>query len=193
MFNYRQSNVIEKNTFVDEFEMNATPTETTKQAEVSSEEKAFNSRIADNFDRIMHYDTYNRTDAVKERNQTVSGFVSGVNYDTKPSSTTMQFERMNRAEIYQDYRAESSYQTQTKVRATAKIAVVVLALIVALLSALVILNTSLLKNMNGVIDGKLTEVEALQEEYSALKDELSEISSDETIIDKAKDFGMVEG
>ena len=193
MFNYRQSNVIEKNTFVDEFEMNATTTETTKQAEVSSEEKAFNSRIADNFDRIMHYDTYNRTDAVKERNQTVSGFVSGVNYDTKPSSTTMQFERMNRAEIYQDYRAEASYQTQTKVRATAKIAVAVLALIVAILSALVILNTSLLKNMNGVIDGKLTEIEALQEEYSALKDELSEISSDETIIDKAKDFGMVEG
>ena len=192
MFNYRQSNVIEKNTFVDEFEVQAT-TEAPAKVEVSSEERSFNSRIADNFDRIMHYDTYNKTDAVKERAQTVSGFVSGVNYDATPSSTTMQFERMNRAEIYQDYRAESSYQTQTKVRATAKLAVVVLALIVALLSALVILNTSLLKNMNGVIDGKLSEVEALQEEYDALQEELSDVSSDETIIDKAEDIGMVKG
>ena len=192
MFNYRQSNVIEKNTFIDEFEMQST-IEAPAQAEVSSEEKAFNSRISDNFDRIMHYDTYNRTDAVKERNQTVSGFVSGVNYDATPSSTTMQFERMNRAEIYQDYRAESSYATQTKVRATAKLAVVVLALIVALLSALVIFNTSLLNNMNGVIDGKLSEVQALQEEYDALREELYEVSNDETIIEKAKDLGMVEG
>lgn len=192
MFNYRQSNVIEKNTFIDEFEMQST-IEAPAQAEVSSEEKAFNSKISDNFDRIMHYDTYNRTDAVKERNQTVSGFVSGVNYDATPSSTTMQFERMNRAEIYQDYRAESSYATQTKVRATAKLAVVVLALIVALLSALVIFNTSLLNNMNGVIDGKLSEVKTLQREYDALREELYEVSNDETIIDKAKDLGMVEG
>ncbi len=192
MFNYRQSNVIEKNTFVDEFEMQST-IEAPAQAEVSSEEKAFNSRISDNFDRIMHYDTYNRTDAVKERNQTISGFVSGVNYDATPSSTTMQFERMNRAEIYQDYRAESTYGSQTKVRATAKLAVVVLALIVALLSALVIFNTSLLNNMNGVIDGKLSEVQALQEEYDALREELYEVSNDETIIEKAKDLGMVEG
>ena len=115
MFNYRQSNVIEKNTFVDEFEIE-TKGETSVR-EVSSEEKAFNSRISDNFDRIIHYDTYNRTDAVRERNQTVSSFVQGVNYDATPSATTMQFENLSRAEIYQDYRAESNYATETRVRA----------------------------------------------------------------------------
>lgn len=192
MFNYRQSNVIEKNTFVDEFEVE-TKVETATKTEVSSEEAAFNSRIADNFDRIMHFEAYTGTNAVKERNQTVSSFVSGVDVDATPSSTTMQFENMNRAEIYQDYRVEGGYQTKTKVRASAKLAVAVLAIIVALLSVLVILNTSLLKNLNGVIDGKLSEVSKLQSEYQSLQSELDEISSDETIIDKAKEIGMVEG
>ena len=52
MFNYRQSNVIERNSFADEFEteMVATPNVETV---VETEEKAFNSRIKDNFDRIM--------------------------------------------------------------------------------------------------------------------------------------------
>lgn len=192
MFNYRQSNVIEKNTFADEFEVE-TQSQTAVKTEVSTEEKAFNSRIKDNFDRIIHYDAYDRTSNVKELNQTVSGFVSGVNYDATPSSTTMQFEKMNRAEIYQDYRAEDCYATKTKVRASAKLAVAVLAIIVALLSILVVLNTSLLKNMNGVIDGKLAEVETLQQEYDALQKELNEISSDEIIIDKAEEIGMVKG
>ncbi|MBQ3235724.1 MAG: hypothetical protein IJA97_06165 [Clostridia bacterium] len=192
MFNYRQSNVIEKNTFVDEFEVQAAA-ETSVKTEVSSEEKAFNSRISDNFDRIMHYDTYNRTDSVKERNQTVSSFVAGVNLDATPSSTTMQFENLNRAEIYQDYRVENGYSTKTKVRSSAKLVVAMLAILVAILSVLVILNTSLLKNMNGVIDGKLAEVNALQEEYTSLQEELKDVSSDEVIIEKAKEIGMVEG
>ena len=192
MFNYRQSNVIEKNTFVDEFEVQS-QVETKVATEAQSEEKAFNSKISDNFDRIMHYDAYDRTNAVKERNQTVSSFVAGVNYDATPSSTTMQFEKLSKAEIQQDYREESNYSTQTKVRLSAKVAVIAMALIVALLSLLLVLNTSLLKNLNGVIGGKTYEIQLLQEEYNSLQKELNEISSDEVIIDKAEDIGMVKG
>ncbi len=188
MFNYRQSNVIEKNTFVDEFESQTQSSVQTR--EISSEEKEFNARIADNFDRIINYDSYTRTDAIKEREQTVNSFVTGVNYETSPSSTTMQYKNMPKAEIYQDYRVETGYYTHTKVRPSAKIAVVVLTLIVALLSALVVLNTALLGNMNEVIGNRLSEVERLEAEYESLSQELLDVSSDEAIIDAATEIGM---
>ena len=188
MFNYRQSNVIEKNTFVDEFE--AQTQNDLQTREISNEEKEFNARIADNFDRIINYDSYTRTDAIKEREQTVNAFVTGFNYESSPSSTTMQYKNMPKAEIYQDYRVESNYYTQTKVRPSAKIAVLVLTLIVALLSALVVLNTALLGNMNEVIGSRLSEVERLEEEYALLNQELLEVSSDEAIIDSATEIGM---
>ena len=188
MFNYRQSNVIEKNTFSDEFEVATSSVEQTSN--VSSEEREFNSKIADNFDRIINYDAYARQDAVKEREDVVNSFVNGVNYGISPSSTTMQYKDMAKAEIYQDYRAEASYYTQTKVRTSAKLAVVILTLLVAVLSVLVVLNTSLLSNMNLLIGSRLSEVERLEEEYASLIDELGEVSSDQSIIDAATEIGM---
>ena len=188
MLNYRQSNVIERNTFVDDFEIeNAKVENTTFQ---TTEEKAFNSKIADNFDRIIHYDSYNKTDAVKERANTVQSFVSGVDYDVRPSSTTMQYKDMPKAEIYQDYRVEANYFAQTKVRPRAKIAVAMLTLIVLVLSVLVVLNTTMLGNLNSIVDGKLSEIESLTQEQLSLEDALNDVSSDQTIIDKALEIGM---
>ncbi len=195
MFNYKQSNVIERNSFVDEFEVNNevnTQVNTLQNANVSDEAREFNSKIADNFDRIINYDAYNRTDAVKETQQTVNTFINGYNYDASPSSTTMQFENMPKAEIYQDYRVDTGYATTTKVRTSAKVAVVILSLIIVMLSALVVFNTSLLKNMNNSIDGKLSELQALEEEYTLLQGELNDVSNDQVIIDKAQnDYGMI--
>ncbi|MBE5744501.1 MAG: hypothetical protein E7358_07350 [Clostridiales bacterium] len=195
MFNYKESNVIERNSFVDEFEVNNevnTQVNTLPNANVTEEAREFNSRIADNFDRIINYDAYTRTDGVKETQQTVNSFVNGYNYDANPSSTTMQFENMPRAEIYQDFRVETDYQTTTKVRTSAKVAVVILSLVIILLSALVVLNTSLLKNMNNTIDGKLSELQSLEQEYTSLQEELNDVSNDQTIIDKAQnDYGMI--
>lgn len=195
MFNYKQSNVIERNSFVDEFEVNNevnTQVNTLQNANISDEAREFNSKIADNFDRIINYDAYNRTDAVKETQQTVNTFINGYNYDASPSSTTMQFENMPKAEIYQDYRVDTGYATTTKVRTSAKVAVVILSLIIVMLSALVVFNTSLLKNMNNSIDGKLSELQALEEEYTLLQGELNDVSNDQVIIDKAQnDYGMI--
>ena len=187
MLNYRQSNVIEKNTFVDEFQ-NAENVEV--QREVSSEEKAFNSKIADNFDRILHYDSYNRTGSVTEQRQTVQNFVTGNQYDLNPSATTMQFKDMPRAEIYQDYRAQNDYQTETKVRPRAKLAVFALSLVVIILSVLVVFNTALLNNMNDLIASRQAELSNLQTQSQSLTDELNQVSSDESIIDAALEIGM---
>lgn len=195
MFNYKQSNVIERNSFVDEFEVNNESVQqenALSEVQVSEEAREFNSRIADNFDRIINYDAYTRTDAVRETQQTVNTFLNGYNYDASPSATTMQFENMPKAEIYQDFRVDTGYEATTKVRTSAKVAVVILSLVIALLSALVVFNTTLLRNMNTSIDGKINELKSLEQEYTSLQDELMEVSNDQTIIDKAQnDYGMV--
>lgn len=188
MFNYRQSNVIDKNTFVDEFESQSLKVDT--RCDVSSEEKAFNARIADNFDRILHYDTYNKAAEVKEREQVYAQYANGVNYDLNPSSTTMQYKDMPRAEIYQDFRADVAYYPETKVRTRAKVTVIALSLIIALLSILVIFNTALLNNMNALIDNRLSEIENLQTQQLVLEKELADVSDDQAIIDAAGDIGM---
>ena len=110
MFNNTKTDIIERNTYVDEFER-----ETVAMAPTGTptdEEIAFNSRISDNFDRILHYDTYSKQNAVKERNETYQMYNTSVNTDVNPSSTTMQFRGMPKAEIYQDYKAQASYESK---------------------------------------------------------------------------------
>lgn len=190
MLNYRSSNVIEKQSFVDEFEVKSSQEQPAVQ-ETNEDAIAFNSKIKDNFDRIIHYDTYNRTDEIKNREETLNSFISGSNYEVRPSATTMQYKNMPRAEIYQDYREQTAYYTQTKVKSSAKLLMVALTFVVMLLSALVVFNTSLLTSLSATIAQKASEAKALQEQYMELQEELNDVSSDETIIDKATDIGMI--
>ena len=188
MFNYRQSNVIDRNTFVDEFENQTLKVDT--RNDISSEEKAFNARIADNFDRILHYDTYNKAAEVREREAIYNQYTTGVNYDLNPSSTTMQYKDMPRAEIYQDFRNDTAYYPETKIRPRAKVMVVVLAFIIAMLSALVILNTALLNNMNSLINNRLSEIDNLQTQKLELEQDLIDVSDDQSVIEAAGEIGM---
>jgi cell division protein FtsL len=139
----------------------------------------------------MHYDSYNRAAEIQNREETMNNFISGGSYEARPSSTTMQFKDMPRAEIYQDYRQETAYYTQTKVKSSAKILMVTLTIVVMLLSALVIFNTSLLTTLSATISGKESQAQALQEELLTLQEELSDVTSPENIIDAATDIGMV--
>ena len=127
---------------------------------------------------------------MREREAIYNQYTSGVNCDLNPSSTTMQYKDMPKAEIYQDYRNDVAYYPETKIRPRAKVMVVVLALIIAMLSALVILNTALLNNMNSLINNRLSEIESLQTRQVVLEEELAGVSNDQTIIDKAGEIGM---
>ncbi len=174
MFNNTKTDIIERNTYVDEFERETVAS--APQRTASQEEIAFNSRISDNFDRILHYDMYQQN-AVKERNETYQMYNTNVNTDVNPSSTTMQFRGMPKAEIYQDYKAQTTYEAQTTIRPRAKLLMAVLSLVVIMLSTLVIFNTALLKDLNGVIEEKNGQIERLNEEKVALNDILDDISN----------------
>ena len=189
MLNYRQSSVIERNSFADEFETEVN--QETVQPVIDHEERAFNSRIKDNFDRIINYDVYDRASQATAKNEAYNRLSQGVNYDISPSSTTMQYKNMPKAEVYRDYREEESVKSQVKLRPRAKLAAVVLSAVIILLSVFVVLNTALLNDMNSEIEGRLSQIEVLEEKKSGLDEKLEEVSSDEAIIDAAGDIGMI--
>ena len=185
MFNNRQSDIIERCTYQDEFETRAYDS-TTETSSVSSEAHAFNSRIPDNFDRILHYDLYGAGQEVRDRNETYVQYTSAVNSDANPSSTTMQFKGVNKEEIYKDLRHEVVYDQTTKVSLRGKVMLFLMTAVIVLLSVLVVFNTALLNNMNKLIEEKSVQIETLKEEKTALDKNLEEIMNIETASNNAQ-------
>ena len=112
--------------------------------------------------------------------------------DLMPSATTMQF--MNRrGEAYEDYRAEGERvaSRKFKINAKAKVLIAVYALVVLTIFALIILNTTLLKSLDKTVAAKQMQIQQLTEENEMLARTLEDVSSDETIAEKAEEMGMV--
>ncbi len=192
MFNNRQSDVIERETYIDEFEK----TTQTQKVQVNSEDaekEAFNARIASNFDRLLRRDVKDVQSEITERNRVYDKYTTAINTDIAPSQTTMQFRGMPRAEIYQDYRVEESqYEATATARPRAKLLMVALCIVILALSVLVVLNTALLNNMNTLIDQKTQQIDVLRETKNQYTEALEDASNIDNIKDIASGNGMVE-
>ncbi len=191
MFNNKQYNVTQSSSFVDEFDTESAVS-TAVAVEEDIEAVKFNSKISENFDKIIHYDNYAYQTQIKETENVYRQYTQGVNVDVVPSSTTMQFEGVSKADIYKDVRKEtySPSQTTTSLSSKSKLMVVFATAVIIMLSILVIFNTILLKSMNGVITEKQTQIESLIEQNSSRQAILDEVKSDETILEKAYELGM---
>ena len=192
MFNTRQSDVIERESYIDEFEKPVA--EVKPQVNTFDQDReAFNARISSNFERLVRPDVKSVQAEIIERNRVYDKFTTAINTDAAPSQTTMQFRGMPRAEIYQDYRVdESQYQATATARPRAKLLMGVLVAIIMVLSVLVVLNSALLNNMNTLINQKQEQIEVLQETKNQYEQALKEVSGSETIKDSALNNGMVE-
>ena len=192
MFNSRQSDVIERESYIDEFEkpvMEAKP----QVNAYDQERETFNSRISSNFERLVRPDVKSVQAEIIERNRVYDKYTTAINTDAAPSQTTMQFRGMPRAEIYQDYRVdESQYQATATARPKAKLLMAVLVVIIMALSVLVVLNSALLNNMNTLINEKQQQIEVLQETKNQYDEALKGVTDSETIKDSAISNGMVE-
>ena len=184
MNNYRNSYILEKNTFVDDFD-NYSNTATIEKPfvnEISEEEREFNSNIRSNFDKIFNYNS--NTVTAQPDYKVVA--------DATPSATTMQFANTSSNDIYQDYREDVEVSAAVKMRGGVKALIMLFTAIVIALSVLIVFNTALLKNMNGLIEQKTAQVELLQQEKQLKQVELDKVSSDEVVKETAKEYGMVE-
>ena len=190
MLNMRQSDIIDRQTFDDEFET-VVSNENQVNTEVSYANSEHSSRIRDNFDRIIHYDKYQKQEQITDRNSTYQKFTTAVNTDIQPSMSTMQFRGVPKSEIYRDLKVEEqSYEKTVKPRSKS-VAITFMAVVLLLLSALIIFNTALLNNMNALITAKNEQIVALNQTKASYQQRLDDVSSDETIIDAARDLGMV--
>ncbi len=192
MFNSRQSDVIDRESYIDEFEKPVA--EVKPQVNTFDQDReTFNSRISSNFERLIRPDVKSVQAEIIERNRVYDKYTTAINTDAAPSQTTMQFKGMPRAEIYQDYRVdESQYQASATARPKAKLLMAVLVVLIMALSVLVVYNSALLNNMNDLIGQKQEQIEVLKETKSQYEEALKEVSNSDAIKDSAIGNGMVE-
>ena len=193
MNNYKQQ-IVQSDVYFDEFDYKTTSTAKTHTAVLENDSEAvkFNAKIPENFDKIIHYDTYAKPQQVKDVHRVYVEHTTGINQDLRPTSTTMQFQGLNKAEIYKDVRENSTatYETSTKTSKQSKILIAFMSVAIVLLSFLIVFNTILLKNLNQTIMNKQAEVQELLTQNEVANDRLNEVSSDQAIIDAAKELGM---
>lgn len=173
------------------------------------------ARISQNLDLLMNYEKYldQKEEPVKaeapvkakaeapaapyfapERAQTVEiPEKTAAAEDLKPSSTTMQFTETDMDTLYQDLQQEEESKGYY-LNAKGKLMIALYALVVVVIMALIIINTSVLSALNLSFREKSENLAALQSRYEEMNRELDEISSDEHVIEIAEDeYNMIKG
>lgn len=189
MLNMRQGDVIDRQTFDDEFETVSQPVNqvNTNESYANSEQT---SRIRDNFDKIINYNRYQKQEQLVDRNG-YQKYTTMVNTDIQPSASTMQFRGVPKTELYRDLKVEETTYEKTVKPRSKNFAIAFMVAILFMLSALIVFNSALLNNMNKVIDAKNQQLIELNKSKASYESELAVVSSDEAVIDAAKDLGMV--
>lgn len=146
-----------------------------------------------NLEKLLNYDRY--TEEMQEEVVTESNLVENIisnvsEEDIRPTSTTMQFgedidsirEEMNMTK----QKEEHSYRLNNK----GKVVVVLYSLIVAVVMALIVLNTGVLSNLSNESALRSAELNEAMTKYTQIQTEIDYMSSEEYIDGKALEIGM---
>lgn len=118
-----------------------------------------------------------------------------INDDLVPSGTTMQFVGRDRKYVYEDMNDLDVKDEKTVAKeglsGKSKIMIAVYAIVVLTIFSLIVMNTRLLKTMDTSIDEQEARITSLEQENTRLSERFEFVSSDEEIIRRAEDMGMV--
>ncbi|MBE5756843.1 MAG: hypothetical protein E7342_03480 [Clostridiales bacterium] len=157
-----------------------------------SEEISFDKqRMSENLERLLNYDKY-LEEAVEETVvvDKVEEY-SPNDVDITPTDTTMQFGEMDSEIIRSELRIEAEEQAES-VKAKGKVYLIVYSVLVTVVLALIVLNTSILASISATNQAKQAEVDALQAQFLQLQEEYNTISSDDYVINIAQnEYNMV--
>ncbi len=167
------------------------PARVESQAQVNNADA---ERMQKNLYKLLNYDrfTEEQMQDVQEEQPVVASFSDE---DIRPTSTTMQFGDDNIEQIREEMKQsrveeEGAYQLNAK----GKIAVVLYSLVVAVILALIVLNTGLLATISGERQNISADLDAQVAQYNAIQAEIDSISNPDYIIDVAQNqYGMVKG
>lgn len=159
-------------------------------------------RMRRNLEMLLNYDNQVKEEAVEATTtevemvaSTTVDEISVQDEDICPTSTTMQFGDGDLEEIYNEMnRSQESTSTGYKLTLRGKIVVGVYSLIVAVIFALIVLNTSLLAGLSSSNSAKAEILDSKIMEYNAVLDKVDSISNDSYISDVAENqLGMILG
>lgn len=121
--------------------------------------------------------------------QPAAAYAEEASEDLTPTMTTIQY----RSDLYRDeQRVVKEEKKGYSMTAKGKLLMCVYAIVVAVVLALIIINTSVLNNLDSSIAAREAELNSVMTQSQALKDEIAELTSDSSIISRAEEeLGMV--
>ncbi len=150
-------------------------------------------RMQRNLDKLLNYDKVDES-VIED----VPDVIEMNNFDDKqneedirPTSTTLQFNDVDVNEMYNEMDRTAVKKESYHLSSKGKLVIVLYALAVAVIMALIMINTGVLASLSRTNEAKTDELNGLVSEYSTLTETVSEISSNEHVIDMASEIGMV--
>lgn len=153
-------------------------------------------RMQKNLDRLLNYDRYSEinseadTVAAEVQTETVS---QTLEEDIRPSSTTMQFGDDNIENIYQDMNRQNQNNKEAHhLNKRGKLIVMLYTLTIAVIFALIVLNTGVLSKLSRQSQASAATLSAKIEKYNTINEQINSISSPEHIVKVAEnEYGMI--
>lgn len=161
------------------------------QAKVNfSEEEA---KRKSNLEKLLNYDRYSEQVNDQQVQTIVDETVSLSDEDLRPTSTTMQFGEDIEHITNEMYKQEASQEQSYRLNGKGKLVVMLYSLVVAVIMALIVLNTGVLATLSSTSSAKAKELANAQAQFNQIQMEIDQITSPEQVIESAKDFGMIQG
>lgn len=164
------------------------------QREESTEEASL--RMRENLKKLLNYDRYTETVqdsvAVVEETpvETVVEETACLDEDIRPTSTTMQFGDDADVDIRNEVASVKTEEKQSvKLSFKGKLIIALYSVVVALVFALIVINTTMLGRVRNDISAKQVELARLESQYQASEERLEELF--EQVPEKAEELGMI--
>ena len=147
-------------------------------------------------DELLTYEQYSVEDEHGAREEKIAGLIKDIdgvslaNEDLTPTFETMKFQGKDNAEpFYTDSIEEDTFSFKLNKRG--KMLIAVYSIAVALILALIVLNTGVINAIQLRLDEKAEKVASLETEYAQILEEVDVVTSDEYVIDRAvNEFNM---
>ena len=110
--------------------------------------------------------------------------------DLTPTATTIQY----RTDLYRDeqqVQAAAEEKKRFAMTATGKLLMCVYAIVVVVVLALIIINTSVLNTLDRSIAERQAQLDSIVAQAQALKEEVEELTSEESILARAEEMGII--
>ena len=147
-------------------------------------------------DELLTYEQYSVEEEHGAREEKIADLIKDIdgvslaNDDLTPTVETMKFQgKDNAEEFYNNSIEEGAFSFKLNKRG--KMLIAVYSIAVALILALIVLNTGVINAIQLRLDEKAEKVASLETEYAQILEEVDVVTSDEYVIDRAvNEFNM---